>query len=243
MSSDYSDRDVYRSRVVSDLVRWRTRHKETELFICTGKALERQALKAVLELRGVIDDYIKVHPEFGVSLLPVEPMPDANPVIRSMCAACKAANVGPMAAVAGAFSAYAGEALLKHTGSVIVENGGDIFMKTGDISTVAVYAGESPLSMKIGVKIDSREIPVSVCTSSGTVGPSLSFGRADAAVVVSRDACLADACATRLGNELKSEEDIGTALELIYGIKGVTGAVAVMGEKCGAIGDIELGWL
>jgi hypothetical protein len=97
--------------------------------------------------------------------------------------------------------------------------------------------------MKIGVKIDSREIPVSVCTSSGTVGPSLSFGRADAAVVVSRDACLADACATRLGNELKSEEDIGTALELIYGIKGVTGAVAVMGEKCGAIGDIELGWL
>ncbi len=243
MSFDYRDREIYRSRVASDLFRWKTQYKETELFICAGKALESEALKAVLELRGIIDDYIKVHAEFGVSLSPVEPKPGAHTVIRCMCAAGKAADVGPMAAVAGAFSAHTGEALLKLTDRVIVENGGDIFMKTGDIGTVAVYAGKSPLSMKIGIKVDSREIPMSVCTSSGTVGPSLSFGKADAAVVVSRDACLADACATRLGNEIKSEEDIAGALELIYAVKGVTGAAAVVDGKCGAIGEIELGWL
>jgi ApbE superfamily uncharacterized protein (UPF0280 family) len=143
-----------------------------------------------------------------------------------------------MAAVAGAFSAYVGYDLLKYSNEVIVENGGDIFMKTDAERTVAIYAGSSPLSMKLGLVLEPG--PVSVCTSSGTVGPSLSFGHADAAAVVAADACLADACATRLGNELKSADDISRALDLIAEIPGVIGAVAVVGDKCGAVGDIRL---
>lgn len=238
--SDYTDRDIYRNRVVSDLVCWRTQHLETELFICAGKALEKEALDAVLFLRRTLDDYIAKFPAFKTALSPLEPESSAHPVIARMCGAGKAADVGPMAVVAGAFATYVVDELLKSTDKAIVENGGDIYMYTGDIRTVAVYAGLSPLSMKIGVKADSREMPVSVCTSSGTVGPSLSFGNADAAVVVSRDAYLADACATRLGNELKSEGDIQRALETVYAIEGVMGAVAIVGGKCGAIGDIEL---
>ncbi len=239
----YSGRDVYRNRVISDLVCWHTQHKQTELFICAGKALEREALEAVLELRRIIDDYIKVHPDFKESLVPLMPQAGAHPVVRRMCEAGKAACVGPMAAVAGAFSEYVAEALLKHTDKAIVENGGDIYISTGDKRMVAVYAGESRLSMKLGIEVDSREIPVCVCTSSGTVGPSLSFGRADAAAVVSHDACLADACATRLGNDIKCEADIQSALEAVCRIEGVIGAVAVMGESCGAVGDIELKFL
>ncbi len=121
-----------------------------------------------------------------------------------------------------------------------MENGGDIFLKTFEPTTVAVYAGHSPLSLKIGIIVDSREMPMSVCTSSGTVGPSLSFGRADAAVVVSPDACVADACATRLGNEVKTAADVERALELIMRVPGVTGAMAVIGEVCGAAGSIRL---
>ncbi|MGE5494090.1 MAG: UPF0280 family protein [Burkholderiales bacterium] len=238
--SDYTDRNVYRNRVVSDLECWRMQHLETELLICAGRKLEDEALFAVLELRRVLDGYMEKHPEFKTALSPLEPEADAHAMIAAMCEAGKAADVGPMAAVAGAFSAYVADELLKHTDKVIVENGGDICMKTGDIRTVAIYAGASPLNMKVGIKVDSREMPVSVCTSSGTVGPSLSFGNADAAVVVSRDACLADACATRLGNELKSEDDIQSALETVYAIEGVMGAVAIIGGKCGAIGDIEL---
>jgi ApbE superfamily uncharacterized protein (UPF0280 family) len=240
MSSDYANRSLYRNIVASGLDCWSTQHKETELFICAGKPLKNEALAAVLKLRRVFDDYISRNPGFETSLAPVEPEPNANPVIAQMCRAAFAAGVGPMAAVAGAFAAYVGEELLKNTDRVIIENGGDIFMYTGDVRTAAIYAGESPLSMKLGIEADSREMPVSVCTSSGTVGPSLSFGKADAAAVVSRDACLADACATRLGNELKTPGDIQKALEIIYGIEGVMGAVAVMGDKCGAIGDIEL---
>jgi ApbE superfamily uncharacterized protein (UPF0280 family) len=191
--SDYTDRDIYRNRVVSDLFCWRTRHLETELLVCAGRALEKEALRAVLSLRRVLDGYIARFPAFRTALSPLEPEPGAHAVIRRMCAAGKAAGVGPMAAVAGAFAAHVVDELLKNTDKAIVENGGDIYMSTGDIRTVAIYAGASPLSMKLGIRADTREIPVSVCTSSGTVGPSLSFGNADAAVIVSRDAYLADA--------------------------------------------------
>ncbi len=236
--SGYDNRDEYRRLIAQRMVSWRTEYRETELFICADELLERLALDAVVRLRAVLDGYIIKQPEFATSLAPVEPLPDAPSVIANMCRAACAANVGPMAAVAGAFSEYVGHEILKYSKNVIVENGGDIFMKADTERTVAVYAGNSPLSLKIGLVVEPG--PVSICTSSGTVGPSLSFGRADAAVVVSRDACLADACATRLGNELKSAEDIARALDVIAGIPGVIGAVAVVGDKCGAVGDIRL---
>jgi len=236
---DYSNREAYRRRVDTQLKSWRTAYKDTELFICAETPLETQAWDAVAALRRELDAYIARQPEFLTSLSPIEPLPDAPDMAICMCRAGLAAGVGPMAAVAGAFAAGVGEALLKFSPRVVVENGGDIWMKTGGISNVAVYAGSSPLSMRVGIAVDAAQ-PVSVCTSSGTVGPSLSFGKADAAVVVSCDACLADACATRLGNEIQKEEDIATAVELICGIPGVIGALAVKGEACGAAGNISL---
>jgi len=237
--SDYSNREAYRRRVETQLKQWRTAYKDTELFICAETLLETQAWDAVAALRRELDAYIARQPEFLTSLIPIAPLPDAPETAVNMCHAAQTAGVGPMAAVAGAFSARVGQALLKFSPQVIVENGGDIWMRTGGQSTVAVYAGSSPLSMKIGIVVDATQ-PVSVCTSSGTVGPSLSFGKADAAAVVSRDAYLADACATRLGNEIKTADDIAAAVELICGIPGVTGALAVKDDACGAAGNIEL---
>jgi len=234
----YGNRDEYRRSIAQRMINWRTEYKETELFICADTKLERISLNAVISLRNALDEYIARHPEFLHSLVPLDPLPDAPIAAVKMCRAAGAAGVGPMAAVAGAFSSQVGLELLKHSNEVIVENGGDIFMKADAERIVAIYAGQSPLSMKLGLELAPG--PVSVCTSSGTVGPSISFGHADAAVVVSADACLADACATRLGNELKSEDDISRALDLIAKVSGVTGAVAVMGEKCGAVGDIRL---
>jgi len=239
MCSDYTDREAYRKKTACGLPCWRTRHKETELFICADRVLEERAYEAAVHLRRVLDEYISKNGIFKTSLEPVEPEPGAHPVIARMCGAGKAAGVGPMAAVAGAFAQHVGGELLKLCTKVIVENGGDIFLKTGDKRTVAVFAGKSPLSMKIGVEVDAAS-PVSVCASSGTVGPSLSFGKADAAVIVSSDACLADACATRLGNMITTKDDIRTALENICRIRGVTGALAIVGDECGAVGDINL---
>ena len=236
--SEYDNRNEYRRMIAGRMANWRVAYKETELFICADSVMDRIALDAVMALRHELDAYIARHPEFATSLAPLDPLPDAPTAAADMCRAAKAAVVGPMAAVAGAFAAHVGRGMLEYSREVIVENGGDIFMKADAVRTVAIYAGNSQLSMKLGLEVAPG--PVSICTSSGTIGPSLSFGNADAAVVVSEDACLADACATRLGNELKSADDISRALELIIGIPGVIGAVAIVGDKCGAVGDIQL---
>lgn len=238
--TDYSNRDEYRRLIASGLPCFHVQHLETELFICADRLLNDAAVSAVKHLRAQLDAYMAANPLFLTSLEPVDPAADAPEAVKAMCRAGTAAGVGPMAAVAGAFSEYVGRYILKQSKQVIVENGGDIFLKTAEPTTVAVYAGNSPLSLKIGIIVDSREMPMSVCTSSGTVGPSLSFGRADAAVVVSTDACVADACATRLGNEVKTAADVKRALELIVRVPGVTGAMAVIGEVCGAAGSIRL---
>jgi hypothetical protein len=131
-----------------------------------------------------------------------------------------------------------GRELLKKSREVIVENGGDIFLSTKKGRLVAVFAGDSPLSGRIALKISPGE--VGVCTSSGTVGHSLSFGKADAVVVVSPDTLLADAAATALGNRVRSEEDIKKALHFAQEIPGIKGVVVVKGEKLGAWGEVEL---
>ena len=239
-SSSYNNRDEYRRIVSSELKCWKTQHLQTELLVCADSLQETTAYDAAVFLRGQMDEYIAQHPAFESSLAPVSALPGAPQVIGDMCEAATAAGVGPMAAVAGAFAAHVGNAVLRQSAQVIVENGGDVFMKMEKKATAAIFAGASPLSMKIGIAIDARQVPVAVCTSSGNIGHSKSFGNADAAVVVSHDACLADACATRLGNEVKCAEDIGAALALICGIEGVIGAVAVVGEVIGAMGGLQL---
>lgn len=240
MQCDYTNRDEYRRIIAADMPCWRVQHLETELFICADKLCEDTAAEAVRTLRAELDAYITANPEFLKILKPIEPAMIASEAVKAMCRAAEFAGVGPMAAVAGAFSAHTGLKILETSKQVIVENGGDIFIKTDNPKTVAVFAGKSSLSLKVGIVVDSRERPMSVCTSSGTVGPSLSFGKADAAVVVSPNAYLADACATRLGNEIKCGADIERALDVIVRIRGVTGAMAIVDDVCGAVGDIRL---
>ncbi len=221
------------------MVSWHTRYKETELLISAQSDQSAKAYDVVKKLRQTLDAFIAKNADFATSLTPIDPGFDAPTVIQDMCLAGVKAGVGPMASVAGAFAKEVGSRLLKHSKQVIVENGGDVWLKADGLTTIAIYAGNSSLSMKMGITVDAYE-PIAVCTSSGTVGPSKSFGVADAAVVVSYDACLADACATRLGNEIKSFGDIRGALDAIYKIHGVVGALAIVGETCGAVGDLEL---
>jgi ApbE superfamily uncharacterized protein (UPF0280 family) len=145
-----------------------------------------------------------------------------------------------MAAVAGAIAEMVGMELLQYSDEVIVENGGDIFIKTNVPRKVGIYAGNSPLSGKIAIKIYPEETPAGICTSSGTVGHSLSFGKADAVVVVSRDAFLADAVATAVGNRVKNPSGIKDAVDFAAGIDSVEGVLVIIGDKLGAWGKIEL---
>ena len=214
--------------------------KETDLQVQAQSNLEDLTRELVLEHRGYLEAYIRRHPPF---LSTLEPWPLSGPapdVVRDMVAAGAAAGVGPMAAVAGAIAERVGRGLLPHSAEVIVENGGDVFLQTAKAATVALFAGSSPLSLRVGVHVACRERPLGVCTSSGTVGHSLSFGRADAVCVLSRSCALADAAATAIGNRVQSKRDIDRALEFGRNIHGVQGLAIVVGDRLGVWGEVEI---
>ena len=145
-----------------------------------------------------------------------------------------------MAAVAGAIAEHVGIDLLKYCNEVIVENGGDIFLKLDDPVTVGIFAGRSPLSLRMGLRMETMGKPMSICTSSGTVGHSLSLGNADAVCVVSDSCSLADAAATAIGNRVKSKTQIQNAVDFGKHIEGVKGIVVIIEDEVGMWGDLDV---
>jgi hypothetical protein len=222
------------------LVGFRVAVKETDLWVLAARDLSREVREVVYQERRQLEAYIAAHPEFLTTLTPWPEDPFAPPVVREMITAAAKTGVGPMAAVAGALAARVGEALESLSPEVIVENGGDIYLKVASPATVALFAGKSPLSHKVGLKIDAELTPLGVCTSSGTVGPSLSFGRADAACILAPNAALADAAASGLGNRVQNAGDIAGALEWVATVPEILGAVVIVGDKLGAWGRVEL---
>jgi uncharacterized protein len=213
---------------------------ESDLFISAIRNLSDAARQAVREARDSISRYSARYPAFQSALEPLPDNPAAPSIIRDMLAAGRTAGVGPMAAVAGAVAAHTGQALLRLSPEVIVENGGDIWLKTSGPATVGIFAGDSILSGRVGIVLSPSGVPVSVCTSSGTVGPSLSFGHADAVCVIAASATLADAAATALGNRVSCIDDVSAALEHARALPGITGVVIIMNERLGVWGEIEL---
>jgi hypothetical protein len=223
-----------------DLVSFTATVKESDLFIRAQGNLRGKALKAISECRASIESYIARHHSFLTALEPLPIAEDAPQVVKEMAQAAERVGVGPMAAVAGAIAEYVGNELLPFSEEVIVENGGDIFLKLMNNRTVGIYAGESPFTGKIALEIESEETPLGICTSSGTVGHSLSFGRADAVIVLSSSAALADAAATGIGNLIIETDDIPRGIEFAQGIEGIKGVVIVKGDKMGLWGEVRI---
>jgi ApbE superfamily uncharacterized protein (UPF0280 family) len=231
---------TYRSLVRTRLTAYTVTVKETDLHVQTEGDLSAAARELVLEERGYLEAYIREQPGFVPALTPWSVRGPAPEIVREMAEAGAAAGVGPMAAVAGAIAGRVGRGLLGRSHEVIVENGGDVFLRTAGPATVAVFAGRSALSLRVGVRVDGGGEPIAVCTSSGSVGHSLSFGRADAACVVARSCALADAAATALGNRIRTADDLTAAIAFGRTIPGVLGLLAVIGERMAAWGELEI---
>jgi len=214
--------------------------KETDLYIKAAQDLREKARQSVIHQRYQLEQYIFHHPEFFRSLVPLPPDEFAPPIVRDMIQAAQYAGVGPMAAIAGAMAEFVGKDLLGESAEVMVENGGDIFIHSSRELKVGIFAGSSPLSFRVGIKVPPANHGWGVCTSSGTVGPSLSFGRADAVCVLSPSTSLADAAATAVGNMVSSSANLSKGLEKAEMIEGLTGAVIILGDKLGAWGSVEL---
>lgn len=223
-----------------DLVSFHVTVKETDLHLRAQSNLKREALKAIQECRAPLERYIERHPSFLSALEPLSVAGGVPKMVRDMAQAGQKAGVGPMAAVAGAIAEEVGRELMKFSEEVIVENGGDIFLKILKRRLVGVYAGGSPFTGKIGLQIEAEETPLGICTSSGTVGHSLSFGRADAVIVLSPSAALADAAATAIGNLVKDATDIPKGIEFAQGIEGLEGVLIIKDDKMGVWGKVKI---
>lgn len=238
---DYRDRALYRHNILKkNFILINITVKETDLFISSDIDISETAIKSVHRLRSSIESYITLHPEFASSLIPVPYDKYAPEIIREMMLVSRLAGVGPMAAVAGAIAEGVGRDIGSGVENVIIENGGDIYFNLKRDVTIGIFAGKSKLSEKISIKVRRAEMPLGVCTSSGTVGHSVSFGVADACCVKSKSTALADAAATAIGNLVQSKKDIRKALEAGMKIDGVLGILIIIDDQLGSIGNLEL---
>lgn len=232
----------YRLTIKSeDLISYQVKEKESDLFVQTPVLLFKEAQGFLHYYRTILEEYIKKVPLFRSTLKPFPADNKAHSMIKEMIEVSALCQVGPMAAVAGCIARYVGERLLANTEEVIIENGGDIYIKSHSERKIIIYAGSSPLSNKIYLKIDSRKKGMGVCTSSGTVGPSFSMGKADAVTVISTSASLADAAATAIANTIQTSADIEKGLSLAQEITGIFGAVIIKDDKIGMWGEIDYG--
>ncbi len=231
--------------------RWRSftaAHLETDLWIAVSAGMyeldvEMLAKKRIKFYREILEKHIGDYPEFLHSLSPLNPPVDiSNLIISEMYEASGKAGTGPMSSVAGAMAEHVFNDLVSEFGfdEVIVENGGDVFMKISSPVTVSVYAGSSPLSGKLGLEIKPEQTPLSVCCSSGTVGHSLSFGVADACTIACRSGALADAWATAACNMVKSPEMVEDITKVVLQNSDIQAVVIIKDDKAGIGGTLEV---
>ncbi|MEL7566529.1 MAG: UPF0280 family protein [Dehalobacterium sp.] len=240
----YVDR-AYRGEISSELITFDIKIKETDLLISLCAKDFTPKVKDMITqytfvLRNELEEYIQEDPDFFSTLSPYVVSSGAPTIAYQMVKYANMAGVGPMAAVAGGFAQMVGEFAGGFSQEVIVENGGDIYLKSSKVRQVGIFAGKSPFSNRIGIKIPPKKTPLGICTSSGMVGPSLSFGKADTAIILAQSAFLADAVATATGNRVTAPEDFDEAISFARNINGVSGIVLIKDDKMAVWGSVEI---
>ena len=240
---EYKER-TYRSRFSDDERRWFcVKFLESDLWIGVDSGSYRASMEAdtyamLVELRRSMDAYLLMDPAYKAALTPYDAGLEAPEILKEMSRVSHKTGIGPMSAVAGAVARHVAEFL--GTNEVIVENGGDIYAQACSDMDISVFAGQSPLSEKIGLHIPAADFPLGICTSSGTVGPSLSLGRADAVMIVCKDVMLADSYATAMANRIKTVNDLQPVIDRISDIPEILGAIAVKDDRMAITGQFEL---
>ncbi len=223
------------------MIKKRIRIHETNILL-TADIEPLYLISFITRCREELKSYIRMNNEFQTSLEPLK-VGEAPLIVKMMANSGEIADVGPMAAVAGTISQLTLNFLLNQDARyVIVDNGGDIALKTNKDVIMGLYAGESSLSGSIGFKIKSHKTPLGICTSSGTVGHSISFGQADSVTVFASSASVADALATSIANHATGNKEVeqvenclGKAEEFREHMMGV---LVVVGESAGTVGKI-----
>ncbi len=214
--------------------------KETAATIEADEEYLSLAEEAMLKAREQVEAYIAKDPYFKATFDPYPVRSDMGEVVKHMCNAAQKADVGPMAAVAGAISQAAVTAMVeagcKHC---LVDNGGDIAMRTNRTVTVGLYAGECTPNY-LAIEVPATKRMLGICTLLRHGRAVHIPGQGDLATVISEDVALSDACATKLGN-LITEDDLtlmDRSIREVLSIKGVKGALVMINGKLGMGGDV-----
>jgi len=213
---------------------------ETAVTIVAEEELIQYAKRSIFDSRNDITAFIERDEFFKVTFDPYDEPESAPAIVKRMCDAARTANVGPMAAVAGAIGETAVQAMMDHGADhAIIDNGGDIAMVLNKDTAIGIFAGTSSFK-GLAYMMKPTEGIYGVCTSSGRVGPSISLGISDAATVFAKNVALADACATALGNLVTSSEEkvLEKAVASISVLNGVDGCVAMIDDKMAMGGKV-----
>ena len=244
---EYRERS-YRSRFSNDERRWFcVKFLESDLWIGVDNgsysaSMEADTYAMLVDLRRSMDAYLLMDPGYKTALRPYDAGMEAPEILKSMSGVSHKTGIGPMSAVAGAVALKVAGFLKSRydVNEVIVENGGDIYAQASTDMDISVFAGQSPLSEKIGLHIPAGSFPLGICTSSGTVGPSLSLGRADAVMIVCKDVMLADSYATAMANRIQSVNDLQPVIDRSSNTPDILGAIAVKDDRMAICGQFEL---
>ncbi len=241
MKLDPGDRDLYRNSITAtDLVRSRVVVKETDVLVLSECDIGALVRDIVLTQRDRLERFIAKNPAFRDSLAPMV-VPDTAPaIVKCMARAGQAAGVGPMASVAGAVCGAIAGAVGDRARELILENGGDLYVSSTRERIVGIFAGSDEGGGAIGLRLTPDRTPIGVCTSSGRIGHSLSFGDSSAVTVLARSCALADAAATAVGNRVRGSHGVQEGLAAARDIPGVLGVVVLRRGQLGAWGDVEI---
>jgi len=225
--------------IMPEIIRERFRLKETIVTISAKDQRYIEAAKqSIAEQRAYLERFILKDPFFALTLDPYDcPTEGAPNIVKQMIHSSNAFGIGPMSAVAGVIAKLAVECMLD-AGSTyaIVDNGGDIAILNDQTVLIGIYAGSSFLQ-NLALEIPARDKLLGIATSSGTVGPSISFGYADAATVISHDPALADAAATALGNAVSLDGPLAEAFKVIDHT-AIEGALVIRGKEMALWGEL-----
>jgi ApbE superfamily uncharacterized protein (UPF0280 family) len=239
-SPRYSERFYRKWQKPPDLQSFHIQRGETDLQIYAESDISRRAGDLIELYRSQIEQTILAQPEFQTSLTPIH-LNSPYSIVNRMVEKSSLAGVGPMAGVAGAIAEFVGISLLPYSAELIVENGGDLFIRSKKKRIILVYAGEySPFSGGLRIVLHGRADPYGVCTSSASIGHSLSLGKTDAAVILAGSAVTADTFATAVGNMVQNETDIERGLSFVRSHDEIFGALIVVGDRLGIWGELEL---
>jgi len=234
------DRSIYRCCVKNkEKYAWLVSYYYTDILISSNKNIKSRIEKPLKKIYEILNVCIKNESSFLKSLSPIRIKPYFPEIIKEMCAKSAVFKVGPMAAVAGTVNEYLASCLQKYCDILIIENGGDIYIKAERDLNVGIYVKNPNFKDRVALRVNAKNMPCGLCSSSGTFGHSFSMGKCDLAVVLAKSAITADAAVTAFANRISCEDDISGSIAYFKGFEEIKGLLAIKNKRIGAWGAIE----